>query len=153
MDWFNKSLVAALFLIPGFFAIPYFRGHYSVRPEVTLVFYMLGIAAGVSGWLVCRGNGSALMIGAPALSITVIGLIFGSVANIMLFQAMGTAPNVGLPMAIVSTNAAIAFIITPLLVNSLPRYFAVLKFARFDKVDFSLLLVIIVCMGIIGVRR
>ncbi len=98
--WFVKSVIATLSVTPTFIAIPFFKAR-GIDPLIFLVWYFLGSAAGVAAFTAAGGKTETLLpdIG-PLLAIFAIGLVCGSMANGNLFQAVGIAPNPGLPPVI-----------------------------------------------------
>lgn len=84
--------------------------------------------AGVVIWLGSHSQTRLLSPTTPTLFIGLLGLTVGTVANICLYQSLGAAPNPGLPVAIVTMNSVAAYIITPVLVVLLPRYFQKMEF-------------------------
>jgi len=127
-EWLVKAIVSMLFFIPGSFAVPVVQRNFGVRPEVILSWWLLGILLGVSVWLGSQSQLRLLMPSAPTLIVGLLGLTVGTVANICLYQSIAAAPNPGLPVAVRATNAAVVYVITPILVFVMPRYFHNLEF-------------------------
>lgn len=92
--WFSKSIIATFFVVPAFIAIPFFNTRFNIDPLVFLVWYFLGTALSISIYFVITGKASMLLPSANlVLAFVAIGLVFGSIANGSLFQAVSIAPN------------------------------------------------------------
>ena len=57
------------------------------------------------------------------LAVIAIGVIFGALANGTLFQAIGLAPNPGLPPVMYATSSMIVFFLSAVLASSFPALF------------------------------
>ncbi len=121
--WFVKSVIATLSVTPTFIAIPFFKAR-GIDPLIFLVWYFLGSAAGVAAFTAAGGKTETLLpdIG-PLLAIFAIGLVCGSMANGNLFQAVGIAPNPGLPPVIYATASMIVFLLSIILFRYFPDLF------------------------------
>jgi hypothetical protein len=123
-SWFLKSIIATLCVTPTFIAIPFFKGRHGVDPMVFLVWYFAGSAAGAGVYTTLVGKGATLFPSVLAMtSIFAIGVIFGTAANGNLFQAVGLAPNPGLPPVIYATSSMIVFALSIVLFASHPDLF------------------------------
>lgn len=123
--WFTKSLLATLAIVPSFIAIPFFRRNFGVDPLVFVVWYFGGTALSIGIYLSLSRGLHAIAPELPALvGILAIGMIFGAFANGSLFQAVGLAPNPGLPPVIYATSSVLVFLLAALLANALPALFS-----------------------------
>ena len=96
--WFAKSILATVSIVPAFIAIPFMKFRYGVDPLVFLAWYFGATAISIACYLVLSGRGAELVPPVPVLvAILLIGVVFGALANGALFQAIGLAPNPGLP--------------------------------------------------------
>jgi len=122
--WFAKSLLATLSIVPAFIAIPVFKSKFGIDPLVFLVWYFSGTAICTAVFWALSGKASTL---APSVTmvaaIFAIGVLFGSLANGLLFQAVGLAPNPGLPPVIYATSSMLVFVLSFVLANSFPSWF------------------------------
>ena len=126
MDWFWKSIVASLILIIIPFLTSVMKVKFQVQPEITVVWWMMGVGLGVGLWSCAKGYA---IFSTPVLIVGLLGITVGALANIFLFQAFGSCPNPGIPMAIVSANVIIAVALTKILAIYFPQYFAHLNFS------------------------
>jgi hypothetical protein len=122
MDWLMKAFLAMVLFIPAFLVIPFFLKNFGVRPEATLVYSSLGTILGVIVWLGGREELSMLALSGPTIVIILFGFI-GTAANIFFVQALASAPNPGLALAIVSSNTMPTFLMALALAALLPQYF------------------------------
>ncbi|MBO23488.1 MAG: hypothetical protein CMM26_14105 [Rhodospirillaceae bacterium] len=122
--WFAKSLIATAAIVPAFLAIPFFKDRYGVDPLVYLVWYFMATAISIALYWASSGRASTLVPPAGALTaILLIGIFFGAFANGSLFQAMGLAPNPGLPPVIYATASLVVFGLSAALATSFPLFF------------------------------
>lgn len=122
--WFARSLLATASIVPAFLAIPFFKSKLGVDPLVFLVWYFGATAASIALLLSFGGRGSELLPALPAaIAAIAIGLTFGALANGALFQAIGMAPNPGLPPVIYASASVIVFFLSALLASSAPSLF------------------------------
>ncbi|MFT5438420.1 MAG: hypothetical protein ACI9MJ_000279 [Alphaproteobacteria bacterium] len=123
-SWFVKSVFATLSIVPAFLAIPFFKTKFGIDPLVFLVWYFGATAASITIFWLVSGRASELVPSTPQLlTIIGIGLVFGALANGFLFQAIGLAPNPGLPPVIYATSSLIVFILSVALASAFPALF------------------------------
>lgn len=122
--WFSKSIIATFFVVPAFIAIPFFNTRFNIDPLVFLVWYFLGTALSISIYFVITGKASMLLPSANlVLAFVAIGLVFGSIANGSLFQAVSIAPNPGIPPVIYATSSIVVFFLSLFLASKFPAAF------------------------------
>lgn len=122
--WFTKSVLATVAIVPSFIAIPFFRKNFGVDPLVFVVWYFGGTALSIALFLSATKGLQALVPDLPALlGILAIGMVFGAFANGSLFQAVGLAPNPGLPPVVYATSSMFVFLLSALLASALPALF------------------------------
>ena len=122
--WFAKSLLATVSIVPAFIAIPFFKFRYGVDPLVFLVWYFGATALSIAAYWAFRGHAADLAPPLPVLlTIVAIGVLFGTLANGSLFQAVGLAPNPGLPPVIYASSSMIVFFLAAFLASALPDFF------------------------------
>lgn len=123
--WFVKSVFATVCIIPAFLAIPFFKTKFGIDPLVFLVWYFGSTAVSIAIiWLLTGRGGGELVPPTPQLTaIIAIGLVFGALANGFLFQAIGLAPNPGLPPVIYATSSMIVFVLSVALASTFPDLF------------------------------
>jgi hypothetical protein len=122
--WFAKSLLATIAIVPSFIAIPFFKFRFGVDPLVFLVWYFAATAISIAVFWGISGRSAELVPPLPAtVPIICIGLVFGALANGSLFQAIGLAPNPGLPPVVYATSSMIVFVLAALLAGTLPALF------------------------------
>ena len=138
--WFAKSVLATISIVPAFLAIPFFR-KMGVDPLVFLVWYFGATSVSIAALLLLSGRGTELI---PSVSVvagaSVIGLTFGAVANGSLFQAIGMAPNPGMPPVIYATSSVIVFALSALLAKTVPSLFSPVSTAPGRLVGIGLVL-------------
>lgn len=122
--WFVKSIIATVCIVPSFIAIPFFKFRYGVDPLVFLAWYFAATAVSIAGYIAVSGRAAELVPPVPVVaSVIAIGLIFGALANGTLFQAIGLAPNPGLPPVMYATASMIVFFLSAILASSFPVLF------------------------------
>jgi len=105
-NWLGQSLTATMLLVVAWPAIPFFERNFGIRIETFSTIYFLGI---VSMYAMTSGSkiyGQVIGSTGSIALIFMVGVIFGGIANLLLFRAVAGAPNPGLPVAI-SCGAAI----------------------------------------------
>ncbi|MBT5896660.1 MAG: hypothetical protein HOH61_12215 [Rhodospirillaceae bacterium] len=122
--WFVKSIVATVTIVPAFIAIPFFKFKFGIDPLVFLVWYFGAIAVAIAVYLGMGGRGDELVPPMPQLAVIIaIGIVFGALANGSLFQAIGLAPNPGLPPVIYASSSLVVFFLSAVLAGSFPALF------------------------------
>jgi hypothetical protein len=123
--WFTKSILATLSIVPAFLAIPFMRRNYGVDPLVFVVWYFGGTAVSIAAYL-ALSRGTAVLVPHAAIvaAIVALGLAFGALANGSLFQAVGLAPNPGLPPVIYASSSVVIFMLAALFARALPGWFS-----------------------------
>jgi len=152
LSWIEKSLIATFCLVPILLTVGFLGKNYQVRAEVTMLWYFFGILIGalVIMWRLNIINGSDLVPTFPLLLVALMGVVFGAISNIFLFQAISVAPNPGLPIAFVNTASVIVFVFAPLLATVLPVYF---NQVRFDLYHLLGIVLTITGITIIALKR
>ncbi len=108
--WFAKSILATVSIVPAFIAIPFFKFKFGIDPLVFLVWYFGATAVSIAVYWSLSGGVHELVPDTGVLmAIIAIGVLFGTVANGSLFQAVGIAPNPGLPPVIYASSSMIVF--------------------------------------------
>src|SRR5262245_15198567 len=125
MSWWLKSIVSLALLTPAWLAIPFFQRNFKVEQQTFLVWYFLGVVIGTMVMIHMDGATLAMVLPSKGLvgAVLAFGIICGSVANSLLFRAVGEAPNPGLPVAIANGASALVFLASVILGSRLPRYF------------------------------
>ncbi len=127
--WFAKSVLATVSIVPAFLAIPFFKSKFGVDPLVFLIWYFSATALSIAVVSGVRGGGAELVPPTSLLiAIIAMGLVFGALANGLLFQAVGLAPNPGMPPVIYATSSMIVFFLSAILANSFPALFKPVSF-------------------------
>jgi hypothetical protein len=122
--WFAKSILATLCIVPSFIAIPFLKFRYGIDPLVFLAWYFGATAVSISGYIAVSGRAAELVPPMPlVITVVVIGIVFGALANGALFQAIGLAPNPGLPPVMYATSSMIVFFLSALLATTFPALF------------------------------
>ena len=122
--WFAKSLLATVSIVPSFIAIPFFKFRYGVDPLIFLTWYFGATSLSIALYIWISGRAGELVPEGPVLiSILVIGAVFGALANGSLFQAIGLAPNPGLPPVMYATSSMLVFFLSIALAGSFPALF------------------------------
>ena len=83
-NWLGQSVIAMLCLIPAWLAIGFFDRNYQVRPDVFLIWYLLGIAI-TSVLFKASSLNSIVPSWRIAGAMILLGLTIGAFANILLF--------------------------------------------------------------------
>ncbi|GEM_PF-1085273 len=121
-NWAVMSIIGTACITPSWLGIGFFQKNFGVRSEVFMIWYFLGVVAGSSCFLGAKGVSLFMPTGAW-LAIVLVGITFGSAANMLLFAATPLAPNQGLPAAIASFASVIVFMLSLGLYWLLPSYF------------------------------
>lgn len=148
-NWLAQSLIAMLCLIPAWLTIGFFDKNYQIKPDVFLIWYLLGIVTTSTffgGSTFDQIFPSWKMVAAMIL----IGMTIGATANILLFRAVCTAPNPGLAVSIGNTASVGVFLAAIFLSRYAPNYFKEVKFDTQALVGVALT---IVGASLIAIRR
>ncbi len=130
MHWLTCAILATLGISPVMILTGVAQRNFGIASDVTAALWMGGVTLGIIGWIVTNGRGSELITLSPMLvSIFIFSLVVGAAANILLFQALVSAPNPGLVLGVLNTNALLAFLLAPLLAYVLPQFFPSWEFA------------------------
>lgn len=122
--WFAKSVLATICIVPSFIAIPFIKFRYGVDPLVFLAWYFAATAISIALYLSLSGRGGEILPPLPVLGvILLIGAVFGALANGALFQAIGLAPNPGLPQVMYATSSMLVFFLSVALASTFPALF------------------------------
>ena len=150
MNWFAKSVLAMLFFIPAVMAVPFFLKNFQIRPELTMLWWIVGAAIGIYSWLLFSGKHTFGIPQPAELFIVVLGIVFSAAANILLAQAVSTAPNPGIPIAVVGVNSLVVYLIANPLARVLPRNFTAVEYDPVTIVGIGL---IVTGLGIIAAKQ
>jgi len=101
-------------------------------------------------WLFLKNNVGILELSKHLAIIGIIGLLTGSIANLLVIQAVMASDNPALPIAIVGSNAVVIYLISPALAYLMPRYFGYIKF---DLWRFVGIILIVGGLVIIALRQ
>ena len=122
--WFSKSILATLCIVPSFIAIPFMKFRFGIDPLVFLAWYFGATAVSIVSYLSLSGRSGEILPPTPALAVIIlIGAVFGALANGSLFQAIGLAPNPGLPPVMYATSSMIVFFLSIALSGTFPALF------------------------------
>ena len=139
--WFSKSILATLCIVPSFIAVPFMKFRFGVDPLVFLAWYFGATSISIVVYLLICGRSEEILPPASVLAIIItIGAIFGALANGSLFQAIGLAPNPGLPPVMYATSSMIVFFLSVALAGTFPSLFkpVVADLGRFLGIGFIL---------------
>lgn len=122
--WFSKSIIAAFCIVPSFIAIPFLKFRYGIDPLVFLAWYFGATAISILVYLSLCGRSGEILPPSPLLAIILlIGAVFGALANGSLFQAIGLAPNPGLPPVMYASSSMLVFFLSVALAGTFPALF------------------------------
>ena len=150
MGWLGKSVLGAICSIPLILVFNFFTKNYGIKPEVVMSLHCLGIFLGIALASYFGLSGASVkdfynpII--PAISIVVLGSLIGATTNILLAQAISSAPNPALPFAIGGIATVSAYLLAPLLAFLLPDFFSA---AEFNWLNFLGILLIVAGLGLI----
>lgn len=148
--WVAKSLVATIIAVPFLLVAGVFGRVFKTSPESMIFYWLTGSAIGIAIYLKAIGKSNLLLPNTQLVTVAIMGLIIGASANILLFQAVVASPNPGIPMTILGSNSAIAFILGPLLAIILPKYFQHMEFDIFHMLGIMLT---IIGVGILSMHK
>lgn len=147
-NWVWQSVVSMLILSPIWVAIVFFDKNYQIKPNVFLIWYFIGSIA-YTAFL----EGFSVKSLMPSLGIIFILLVTGLVggmANTLLFNAVASAPNPGLPVAIGNGASVGSFVLVVLLSRWVPNYFSE---SKVDIWAFVGILLTVAGVALIATRR
>lgn len=152
MGWFGKSILAAFLFIVPFLSVNFFVRNFQLKPEVILIWYFVGLAIGSFGLLISFKlvKLSELSPTIPLIAVAILGLVFGSLPNILLYQALPMSPNPGLPMAIINIATVITFLAAIGLAQILPKWFVT---GKFDWVHLCGIALTVIGVSLVALRR
>jgi len=122
--WLIKAFVAMLLLVPMFILTPVLEKSFGIRPEATFIWCVGSAVLGVFFWITCSGQSHLLALSAPAIATALYGLTLAAVGNVLLFQSVSNAPNPGVAVAVLNSNAVVIYLVVIALSAFLPRYFS-----------------------------
>ncbi len=129
MGWVSKSLVLALSfsLFPLLITGLYQKG---VKPEVTITWWSLGVFFGMISLAVCGGQGLItgnhrdFFITPQTIAILIImGATIGVVMQTFYGQAIQTAPNPALAIAVINSSVILSYVLPIVFHKTFPRSF------------------------------
>ena len=152
LGWFGKSVIAAILFIIPFLSVGFFNRNFGLKPEAILVWYGIGLAFGCFGWTLALNTIqlNELSFNWPLFVAAIIGAMFSALPNILLYQALVTAPNPGLPMAIINVSTVLTFFAALVLAKLLPQWFSV---AKFDWIHFSGIVFVVAGVVLLSLKR
>jgi hypothetical protein len=120
--WLMQSLIGMLILVPGWLAIGFFGRNYQLSSDIFVVWYFLG--GGVGAALFGRTPFASLIpSGWVVASAFLLGVLICGSSNILIFRAVASAPNPGLPVAIINASSILVFFASAGLAWIAPRFF------------------------------
>ena len=144
-NWVVQSLVAMLIISPIWVAIGFFDKNFHVKPDVFLIWYFLGVV--VTTLFLGESPAKSFVLPLKVFCLLLfIGLV-GGVANMLLFWAVASAPNPGLPVAIGNGASVGSFLLVILFSRLAPNYF---NTAKFDGVSFLGIILTVIGITIIA---
>lgn len=126
MTWLSKSILA-MFLFCPFVIYSNVAGRMGVKGEPLTLYWLFGSGIGLLAYIIYK---QPVLI-APNIHLglaALVGITTGAFANLLIIQAIIESPNPGLPVAIVSLESVVVYVVTPILVFMLPRYFKQIRF-------------------------
>ena len=150
-NWLVKSIVAMVWITPAWLLIGFASKHFGMKPEITFIWYVLGMLVG-SPFLLPYLNISfgELKPTIAAIIVVIFGIVIGALTNMLVFGAVNAAPNPGLPVAIVNASSILVFVFSALLAILLPKYF---NLVRFDVYHLVGILLTMIGIGIIALHK
>ena len=130
LSWLSKAIMATFCFAPIMLASSFFSGNYNIRPETTIIWYSVGIVLGAVPYALYTKllTPQELMPQTTLLLILLfMGITLGTISNLFIFQALATAPNPSLPMAITNAVTPLVLITSIILSVFLPQYFGAVK--------------------------
>jgi hypothetical protein len=110
-------------MIPLFFAVGMLERRFGLKSDIAAVLWMVGTGLGIFLWILMQGRWGEFSFQAPHVLMLVAGAVLGTITNVCLFRSFASAPNPGLTVAIVNSNAILALLIGTPLAMLLPHYF------------------------------
>ncbi|MCW1892511.1 MAG: hypothetical protein KIH65_004740 [Candidatus Uhrbacteria bacterium] len=123
-QWLLQSFLGMFLIFPGWLAIGFFNRNLRVSPDLFMVWYFLG------------GSMCSLFFGRTPLvwtavfpsvgivaALLILGFVVCGIPNLLIFRAVLTAPNPGLPVAILNTTSVLVFFASAGLAYVAPRFF------------------------------
>ena|SRR3989344_1105108 len=147
--WLIQSFLSLAIAIPAWLILGFFDRNLGISSNVFAIWYFLGMSIS-AGLVVATGSKPLVPSWPMVLVIVVIGIFIGGGANLLLFKAVTTAQNPGIPIAISNTTSIGVILITMLLYQWLPQYFQQVKF---DFRDFIGVVLTIVGLTIIVIKK
>lgn len=129
LNWLGRAVIATMCFVPIMISAGMFSRHFGLRSEAIITWYSAGQIVTAPFLLTHFGvlNWQEMSLSKPMCVVLVMGMTLGVASNIFFFQALSTAPNPGLAMAVTNSATIIVFLITVLLAQLLPQYFSASK--------------------------
>ena len=149
--WVAQSFLAMLLLCPAWLAIAFFKRNLDIDGKVFLLWYFTGsIIGGLASQLSLGATFATLAPSAETVvAMLFVGIFFGAAANSLLFDAVSSAPNAGLPVALANAASVLVFLASLALAAFLPRYF---DGGRFVMKDLLGIILTVAGVGLIAIR-
>jgi len=149
IGWFGQSMIAAFALTFGWFCPRFFEKNLGVSPLATATLYFLGVTITC---LLCTGLSSTPNFPRLSVSASIIGLgmVFGGVATVLLFQASTTASSPGLPVAVSNVACVSMLVVSVLAFRYSPHYF---DEVRISFTKWSGVALIVLGTVLVGLKR
>lgn len=149
--WMTRAFLSLGFVIPAWLSINFFKTTYQIAGEVTMIWYFLGVAIGTAGFIhVLTPNVSIIPPLTAIVQISIVGVVFGSGANALLFSAIADAPNQAVPQAIQGSSSVFVFLLSLWLAGVMPQYF---KSDHLDIYQFVGVAFVVIGIAIVAIRR
>ncbi|MFC1622597.1 hypothetical protein ACFL1Y_01210 [Patescibacteria group bacterium] len=150
LHWVQKSFMAMVAFTPFMILIRVFaNSRYQLNSQFQFMIFFCGTVIGMNWWIF-RGDPS-IVADMPSfksmlpgiLMVLLIGVVLGTISNLMFSQALGTpGVNPGIPLIIMNSGALIVFFLSA----AFARVFPIL----FQQVEFSPLKIVGVVLTIAG---
>ncbi len=151
-SWSTQATLGLAIVIPAWIAIGFFAKNFQVPAHIFIFWYFIGMLIGIPVFLLSAkfATPSDFQFGAPQFAIVLTGILFGAVANTLVFMAVNKAPNPGLPIAIAGSASVFVFFLTIVLAALFPKYF---NPSTADPYHFLGLLLTLAGVVLIGYKR
>lgn len=138
-----------MLVAPGWIAVGFFERNFQVPGRSFFLYYALGMFIGALP-LLFAVHEKILLPWQVAIAILGAGILFGAAGNMLIFHALGLAPNQGLPIVITQAVSIVVFAASVGLYWALPKYFPA---TAFDLQYFLGTLLVIAGIVLIALRR
>ena len=147
LGWLTKSFIVLICFLPFPFLFSFFGKGWGMKSESLIFAWNVGAILGMG--IISFGKFNNFQMEdlyhplIPLLIVVSLGFSVGTLANILYSQVLTdpNCPNLALPLAIMNSYGAWAYILAPMLAIALPKYFNKMVFTPINFIGIILVII------------